>query len=147
MMFSQCNTQWLYYTLRYNIKGSVATSKAMPTPFFFFSRLPEALRGLMTKQTPSCIHNRDSSPSIALINHSLNYIKTSNNRLSEKWTTSVQRTNHVYSYISNLPRSGHLTILWSRDTDQARMDTRSSLCITRLPLRMDKCYSYKLVFV
>ena len=41
---------WVY-TLRYNIKGSVATSRAMPTPFFF-SRLPEALRGLMTKQTP-----------------------------------------------------------------------------------------------
>ena len=55
MMFLQCNTQWLY-TLRYNINGSVATSRAMPTPFFF-SWLPEALRGLMTKQTPSCIHN------------------------------------------------------------------------------------------
>ena len=33
MMFSQCNTQWLY-TLRYNINGSVATSRAMPTPFY-----------------------------------------------------------------------------------------------------------------
>ena len=43
------HAQWLC-TLRYNIKGSVATSRAMPTPFFF-SRLPEALRGLMTKQT------------------------------------------------------------------------------------------------
>ena len=41
MMFSQCNTQWLY-TLRYNINGSVATSRAMPTPFFF-SRLSETL--------------------------------------------------------------------------------------------------------
>ena len=52
MMFSQCNICSMgIYTLRYNIKGSVATSKAMPTPFFF-SRLREALRGLMTKQTP-----------------------------------------------------------------------------------------------
>ena len=33
MIFSQCNTQWLY-TLRYNINGSVATSRAMPTPFY-----------------------------------------------------------------------------------------------------------------
>ena len=33
MMFSQCNTQW-FYTLRYNINGSVATSRAMPTPFY-----------------------------------------------------------------------------------------------------------------
>ena len=33
MMFSQCNTQWLY-TSRYNINGSVATSRAMPTPFY-----------------------------------------------------------------------------------------------------------------
>ena len=51
---------------------------------FFFSRLPEALRGLMTKQT-----FRACSPSIAFIKNSLNYIKTSNNRLSEK------RTNHL----------------------------------------------------
>ena len=27
------HAQWLY-TLRYNIKGSVATSRAMPTPFY-----------------------------------------------------------------------------------------------------------------
>ena len=53
----------------------MATSRAMPTPFFF-SRLPEALLGLMTKQT-----FRACSPSIALIKNSLNYIKTSNNRL------------------------------------------------------------------
>ena len=33
MMFSQCNTQWLY-TLRYSIKGSVASSRVMPTPFY-----------------------------------------------------------------------------------------------------------------
>ena len=33
MMFAQCNTQWLY-TLGYNINGSVATSRAMPTPFY-----------------------------------------------------------------------------------------------------------------
>ena len=38
MMFAQCYTQWLY-TLRYNIKGSVATSRAMPTPFFFLGFL------------------------------------------------------------------------------------------------------------
>ena len=60
----------------------MATSRAMPTPFFF-SRLPEALRGLMTKQT-----FRACSPSIAFIKNSLNF-KTSNNRLSEK------RTNHL----------------------------------------------------
>ena len=133
--------------LRYNIKGSVATSRAMPTPFFF-SRLPEALCGLMTKQTLSCIHNTVSSPSIALIKHSLNsdYIKTSNNRLSEKRPTSVQRTNHLspidYNiYVSNLPRSGHLTIHWSSDTDQARMDTRCTICSTNLPLRKDKCHA------
>ena len=33
MMFSQCNNQRLY-TLRYNIKESVATSRAMPTSFY-----------------------------------------------------------------------------------------------------------------
>ena len=27
------HAQWVY-TLRYNIKGSVATSRAMPTPFY-----------------------------------------------------------------------------------------------------------------
>ena len=48
------HAQWLY-TLRYNIKGSVATSRAMPTPCFF-SWHPEALCGLMTKHL-SCIHN------------------------------------------------------------------------------------------
>ena len=134
--------------LRYNIKGSVATSRGMPTPFFF-SRLPEALCGLMTKQTPFMhIHNTVSSPSIALIKHSLNsdYIKTSNNRLSEKRPTSVQRTNHLspidYNiYVSNLPRSGHLTIHWSSDTDKARMDTRCTICSTNLPLRKDKCHA------
>ena len=42
MMFSQCNTCMLngYIPgLRYNIKGSVATSRAMPTPFFFLGFL------------------------------------------------------------------------------------------------------------
>ena len=35
MMYSQCNICSMgIYTLRYNIKGSVATSKAMPTPFY-----------------------------------------------------------------------------------------------------------------
>ena len=57
-MFPQCNTssiaQW-FYTLRYYIKGSVATLRAMLT-LLFLSWLPEALRGLMTKQL-SCMHN------------------------------------------------------------------------------------------
>ena len=104
--------------LRYNIKGSVATSRAMPTPFFF-SRLPEALCGLMTKQTPSCIHNTVSSPSIALIKHSLNYIKTSNNIDSLKsrqplFSGQITCPQLTIIYVSNLPRSVHLTILCHR---------------------------------
>ena len=42
MMFSQCSTCSMHgyiYTLRYNIKGSVATSRAMPTPFVFLGFL------------------------------------------------------------------------------------------------------------
>ena len=35
MMFSQCNTcSMVIYLIRYNIKGSVATSRAMPTRFY-----------------------------------------------------------------------------------------------------------------
>ena len=35
MMFSQCNTcSMVMYLIRYKIKGSVATSRAMPTPFY-----------------------------------------------------------------------------------------------------------------
>ena len=51
MMFSQCNTCSMGVCLiRYNIKGSVATSRAMPTPFFF-SRLQEALATWTDDQT------------------------------------------------------------------------------------------------
>ena len=101
----------------------------------FFSRLPEALCGLMTKQTPFMhIHNIVSSPSIALIKHSLNYIITdslkSGQPLFSRQITCPQL------HISNLPRSGHLTILRSSDTDQARMDTRSTstgpFCSTKI---------------
>ena len=34
MMFSQYTCSMVIYTLRYNIKRSVATSRAMPTPFY-----------------------------------------------------------------------------------------------------------------
>ena len=38
MMFSQlqCHAQWFKFTLRYNSKGSVASLRAMPTPFYCF---------------------------------------------------------------------------------------------------------------
>ena len=128
----------------------------MPTPFFF-SRLPEALRGLMTKHTPSCIHN-----TVVLLLHSssIEFHKIIlkpliTDSLHEKRTTSVQRTNHLFpidftniaTYQTFREADTSCTRLRSSDTDQARVDTRSAICITRLPLRMDKCYSYKLVFV
>ena len=107
--------------LRYIIKGSVATSRAMPTPFFF-SRLPEALCGLMTKQTPfmhTVITLSVVLLYIALIKHSLNYIKTSNNIDSLKsrqplFSGQITCPQLTILYVSNLPRSGHLTILCHR---------------------------------
>ena len=67
MMFSQCNTcmhaQWLYmYLIRYNIKGSVATSRAMPTPFYL-SIMKLASSGFMYIRymsliIASCVHPR-----------------------------------------------------------------------------------------
>ena len=38
-VYDAIHAQWLYFTLRYNIKGTVATSRAMPTPFFFLGFL------------------------------------------------------------------------------------------------------------
>ena len=120
MMFSQCSTcsMVIYLTIQYQGECGHIEGHAYSV---FFSRLPEALRGLMTKQT-----FRACSPSIALIKNSLNYIKTSNNRLSEK------RTNHLspidFTNIRIKPsekRTPHY-ILRSSDTDQARMDTRSA---------------------
>ena len=82
------HAQWVYIYLTIQYQGECGHIEGHAYSVFFF-RLPEALRGLMTKQTPF-MHTEHSSPSIALIERSLNYIKTSNNRHSEKRTTSVQ---------------------------------------------------------
>ena len=51
MMFSQCNTcsMVIYLTIQY--QGECGHIEGHAYSVFFF-RLPEALRGLMTKQTP-----------------------------------------------------------------------------------------------
>ena len=52
MMFSQCNTSQcmgIYLTIQYQGECGHIEGHAYSV---FFSRLPEALRGLMTKQTP-----------------------------------------------------------------------------------------------
>ena len=67
MMFSQCNTcsMVIYLTIQYQGECGHIEGHAYSV---FFPQLPEALRGLMTKQT-----YRACSPSIALIKNSLNY--------------------------------------------------------------------------
>ena len=79
MMFSQCNicSMGIYLTIQYQGECGHIEGHAYSV---FFSRLPEALRGLMTKQTPF-MHTKHSSPSIALVKHLLNCIETSNNIL------------------------------------------------------------------
>ena len=98
MMFSQCNTcsMVIYQAYVYDTISRGVWPHRGPCLLRFFSRLPEALCGLMTKQTPFMQNT------VRLIKHSLNYIKTSNNRLSEKPTTSVLRTNHLSPQLTNV---------------------------------------------